>query len=217
MSKLFVCRHTETVYNKEGIFSGKLDTPLSDKGILQAREMATIINDEKIDVVITSSLLRSKETAGILMAVYHVNVNSLPPLFVNKPCEDNDGIIPIYSDARLDERSYGILEGKKKDLILQQYGIEQLHSWRRSWDCAPANGETLEQVCTRVESFMKEVIVPLLNKGKNTLLVCHQNSMRAIKILVENIPVDQVENIEFYNGQIISFSFNKDSWLTGLE
>ena len=40
MSKLFVCRHTETVYNKEDIFSGRLDTPLSDKGILQAREMA---------------------------------------------------------------------------------------------------------------------------------------------------------------------------------
>lgn len=209
MSKLFVCRHTETIYNKEGIFSGKLDTPLSDKGILQAREMATIINDEKIDVVITSSLLRSKETAGILMAVYHVNVNSLPPLFINKPCEDNDGIIPIYSDARLDERSYGILEGKKKDLILQQYGIDQLHSWRRSWNCAPANGETLEQVCTRVESFMKEVIVPLMNKERILCWFAIKIQCVPLKFLLKIFQKTKLKTLNFIMGRLFLFPSTK--------
>lgn len=84
------------------------------------------------------------------MAVYHVNVNSLPPLFINRPCEDNDGIIPIYSDSRLDERSYGILEGKKKDLILQQYGIEQLHSSKKD------NVNVIDALIKVYNSFISE-------------------------------------------------------------
>lgn len=217
MNKLFVCRHTETVYNKMGIFSGKLDTPLSEKGVLQAKEMARIIKEEKIDIVVTSSLVRSKETAGILMSSYYANMDTLPPLFVERFNLDYSNIIPIFSDERIDERSYGILEGKKKNAVRKQYGDEQLHLWRRSWNSAPDNGETLAQVCMRVRDFLEEVVLPFMYDEKNVLIVCHQNSMRAIKIIIEDISKDQVGDIEFQNGQIISFSFEQGRWHTCIQ
>ena len=160
MAKLIVGRHTETVFNDEKIFSGCLDIPLSKKGINHAKRMVTQIEAENIDMVFVSSLFRSKETAAILMSEYYerkkqrsypVFSNSLPLDFL---------YIPLLSDHRLNERSYGILEGIKKAYAVEKYGEDQVYQWRRSWSQAPPNGESLENVTNRVYSFLEERVFP---------------------------------------------------------
>ena len=69
---LILERHGETQENKEGIFMGHLDTPLSAGGILQAEKLAKRLNAEKINFIYSSDLKRAKETAKEI-AKYHTN------------------------------------------------------------------------------------------------------------------------------------------------
>ena len=52
--------------------------------------------------------------------------------------------IPIYRSEKLNERHYGDLQGLNKDDIGKEYGTDQLKVWRRSYDIAPPNGESLK-------------------------------------------------------------------------
>lgn len=211
MSKLIVGRHTETIFNYESIFSGCIDIPLSSNGINQAVAMLDSIYAEDIDVVFTSKLLRAQETAAILMQAYYEAKKCRYPVFVENFVKDNSvedkRYIPVFSDQRLNERSYGILEGLDKKQVEEEYGKQQLFAWRRGWSEAPEGGESLCNVCNRVHQFLDEVIIPLLEKKKNVLIICHQNSMRAIKIIVDGIKHENVEHIEFKNGQFLSFNY----------
>lgn len=216
MPKLIVGRHTETIFNNKNIFSGCIDVPLSNKGIQQAVDMAKAIANEKIDIVFVSSLMRTKETAALLMQAYYNASNCKFPIFVESATLNYDEYIPILSDRRIDERSYGILEGCSKQQVEEQYGQQKLFSWRRSWWGTPKNGESLCSVCNRVKCFLNDSIIPLLNIDKSVLIICHQNSMRAIKIIVDNIEESQVEQIEFKNGQIIKYEYTKGIFVSEL-
>ncbi len=92
--KLFVFRHAETTDNSRGIFSGWRDPDLTSKGLLQAKEVAQQLKQEKIDYAFTSHLLRAQRTLEIVLKP-HLN-------------------IPVFVDDRLIERCYGTLQGKSK-------------------------------------------------------------------------------------------------------
>ena len=210
MSELIVGRHAETIFNYENIFSGCMDIPLSSDGINQALDMLDSIYAKDIDVVFTSKLLRTKETAAILMQAYYEAKKCRYPVFAEDFWKNNsvgEMYIPIFSDKRLNERSYGILEGRNKRQVEIEYGKQQLLAWRRGWSETPVGGESLYNVCERVYQFLDEVITPLLALEKNVLIICHQNSMRAIKIIIDNIKPEDIEHIEFKNGQFLNFNY----------
>ena len=83
MAKLILVRHSETIFNKEKVFSGLLDVPLSAEGIEQAKNLGTILKDEMIDWVFVSSLIRAKETAAIMLQEYYNCNKTKVPLFIN--------------------------------------------------------------------------------------------------------------------------------------
>ena len=45
--------------------------------------------------------------------------------------------LPVRRSWRLNERHYGDLQGKNKSQTAEQYGAEQTHLWRRSYDVPP--------------------------------------------------------------------------------
>lgn len=210
MAKLILVRHSETIFNKEKVFSGLLDVPLSAEGIEQAKILGNILKDEMIDWVFVSSLIRAKETAAIvLQEYYNCNKNKIP-LFINSTREiDLDKYIPVQADMRLNERSYGICEGKKKEIILEQYGEKNVFNWRRGWDSAPPGGETLKEIYQRITYMLEDDVKPKLEFGNNVLVVCHQNSLRAFKIIIENIKESDVKSIEFNNSECVQYNFNR--------
>lgn len=205
--RLLIGRHSESIFNNEGVFCGSMDVPLSSSGVLQAKNMFNMIKDEDIDVVFTSSMIRSKETAAILMQEYYEFYKKRWPIFVKDDFVYNEKYLPIFSDKRLNERCYGVLEGTKKKQAIIKYGNHQLFEWRRSWLATPTNGESLKSVCDRVRLFLDEKVKPLLN-NKSVMIICHQNTMRAIRIVIDNICPDGVESIEFDNSQIIKYSYS---------
>ncbi|MGL4884249.1 MAG: histidine phosphatase family protein, partial [Waterburya sp.] len=71
--RLLLVRHGETNWNKESRFQGIRDIPLNDNGRSQARKASTFLKDIPIDFAVSSSMLRPKETAEIILEA-HSNV-----------------------------------------------------------------------------------------------------------------------------------------------
>ncbi|HEY5927421.1 MAG TPA: histidine phosphatase family protein [Kofleriaceae bacterium] len=66
MAWLLLARHGETDWNREGRWQGHADVPLNDVGREQARELATWLAEQPIDVIVSSDSKRAHETALIV-------------------------------------------------------------------------------------------------------------------------------------------------------
>ena len=211
-SELILVRHTETIFNEMGIITGKMDIPLSEKGIISARYLQRILSNERIDFVFVSSLFRTKQTAIIALKVYCEENGVIPVISTIMPPNSNNNdfdILPFIVDKSIDERDYGLCEGVSKNNLITSYGKEQVWKWRRSWDIAPPNGEAFVDVFNRVKSFMNKQVIPLLKEGKNIVVFGHANSLRALIVLIENISPTDVDTVAFYNGEIKKYYYNK--------
>ena len=117
MSKLILIRHGESFANNLNLFSGWLDVGLTTKGIKEAQKTGRCLANFKFDEVYTSNLSRSYLTAMIILAE---NKNIRFPvvdhfenkkyMFMNNSTKSISTI--IRKDNRLNERFYGILQGR---------------------------------------------------------------------------------------------------------
>src|SRR5438128_11329663 len=61
--RILLARHGETIFNVEGRWQGQSDSPLTERGIAQSRELARALADEPIAAVYGSDLGRALNTA----------------------------------------------------------------------------------------------------------------------------------------------------------
>jgi 2,3-bisphosphoglycerate-dependent phosphoglycerate mutase len=108
--------------------------------------------------------------------------------------------IPITKDEALNERMYGDLQGKNKDDMRDEYGEEQVHIWRRSYDVPPPNGESLKDTADRVLPYFEKEIVPKIKKGKKLLIAAHGNSLRALIMKLEKLSPEEILQVEIPTG-----------------
>ncbi|MDD2981456.1 MAG: histidine phosphatase family protein [Hespellia sp.] len=208
MTKLMLVRHAESICNKEKIFTGMLDVPLSSNGSEEARVVGTSLREEQIDCVFVSSLIRAKETAAIILQEHYNYHGWRIPLFVRDGAPlDWQRYIPVWEDSRLNERYYGVCEGEKKAEMRMKYGDDAVDSWRREWNAAPDGSESLKDVSSRVRVALEEKVIPMLQEERNVLVVCHQNPLRAFKIIIEEIAPENVSEIEFENGACLQYEY----------
>ncbi|MGA7262389.1 MAG: histidine phosphatase family protein, partial [Stellaceae bacterium] len=73
---LFLFRHGETDWNREGRLQGHTDTPLNATGLAQAQALAESLRPHRLDVVVSSDLARAQTTARIVAEALRV------PLFI---------------------------------------------------------------------------------------------------------------------------------------
>ena len=59
-SKLYLIRHGQSTYNLENRFTGWKDVDLTNLGVSQAKEAATLLKNESFDLAFTSNLLRAQ-------------------------------------------------------------------------------------------------------------------------------------------------------------
>src|SRR5215467_11482476 len=63
---LFLFRHGETDWNREGRLQGHTDTPLNATGLAQAEALAEQLRTHRLEAVVSSDLLRAQTTARIV-------------------------------------------------------------------------------------------------------------------------------------------------------
>jgi len=178
MSYLVLLRHGQSAWNLENRFTGWIDVPLSENGIKEAEAAAEKLIHFKFDNAFTSALQRAQHTLRIVLE------------------KTNQTDVPVIADQALNERMYGDLQGMNKDEARKKFGEEQVKIWRRSYDIAPPNGESLKDTANRVIPYFEKNILPLLQQGKNVLIVAHGNSLRALVMYLEKMTPEQILNFE---------------------
>lgn len=81
-----------------------------------------------------------------------------------------------------------------------KYGADQVFLWRRSYDTAPPNGESLKDTCNRVIPYYKTAIEPELKADKNILVVAHGNSLRALMMYLDGFSATEIAEVNIATG-----------------
>ena len=170
---IYFIRHGETDYNKDKRFQGHLNISLNQKGIVQAKIALDCSKSLKIDKIYCSPLKRAVETAKIINSFHNAQ---------------------IIKDDRIKEINMGSLQGKSKDklkkfeLILAYTNPERF------------GGESHEEFCDRVKSFLDEII----DSNENILIVSHGGVYRALYKIMNNLENMQFELDPLPNAKIVT-------------
>jgi len=191
MALLVLIRHGQSTWNKENRFTGWIDVPLAEEGVEEAKQVAKKIKDIHFDISYTSVLKRAIDTLEIIL-------------------KENNWHIKIIKNKALNERMYGDLQGKNKDEIKKIYGEKQFLLWRRSYDVAPPNGESLKDTAARVIPFFQKHILKDLKKNKNVLVVAHGNSLRALVMYLDKLSPDEVIELNIPTAIPYVYEFDSD-------
>ena len=181
--KLLLVRHGQSTYNLANKFTGWRDPPLSELGKNQAEETAIKLQKYHIDVVYSSSLIRAKQTAEII-------IKNHP----NSPKE-------IISNPLLNERNYGNWAGKNTDEVKKDIGEKEFQAVRRGWDEPPEGGESLEDTANRVKEWI-EMINKQHTNDETILVISHGNTIRAISVIFGINTKENIQNFELKTGEI---------------
>lgn len=166
-TELYLVRHGETELNTTGVFYGWTDCGISEKGIMQAEDLADILQNVSFDAVISSSLIRAVVTASI--------VSGFTPDEVKK-------------DDRLRELNFGDWEGLHHSEVSKK-NREEWDKWRSDWiNVAPPRGESFFEMYNRVKSSIEDILAEY--KGKRVLIVSHQGTMRIIPMILLGLTVE---------------------------
>lgn len=219
MPKLILCRHGQSEWNAKNLFTGWADVDLSEQGQQEAITSGQKLKAQEIeiDMVFTSLLKRAINTTYYLL-------------------EQSDQLyIPVVKSWRLNERHYGGLQGLNKDDARKQYGEQQVHLWRRSYDIKPPEqstkqrqlyledrkykhldrrvmpeGESLKDTLERVVPYWSDQVSQQLLANKTVLVSAHGNSLRALIMYLENVSPEDIVGYEIKTGAPLIYDLNDD-------
>jgi isoleucyl-tRNA synthetase len=170
-------RHGESISTIKNLLSSYPETffnPLTNKGERQIKKIANLLAKENIDLIITSPLLRCKQTSEIIAEKINV---------------------PIVVDFDLREIDFGNLNGKK----IEEYHKLVDYNKENQYYIKPEGGENLNEVRKR----MINLILKLEQKyeGKKILIVSHQDPILVLLGEMQGLSWNNTINKkEFYLG-----------------
>jgi 2,3-bisphosphoglycerate-dependent phosphoglycerate mutase len=182
MPTLVLVRHGQSQWNLENKFTGWVDVPLTEQGEQEAHRAGKQLKGLHFDIAFTSDLQRAQKTLAIILG------------------EIGETNLTIIKDKALNERHYGDLQGLNKAETAKKFGDEQVKIWRRSYDIAPPNGESLKDTAARTLPYFDAQIIPSLKDGKNVLVAAHGNSLRSIVMHLEHLSKEQVLELNLETG-----------------
>lgn len=215
--KLILCRHGQSEWNLQNLFTGWVDVDLTEKGIVEAREAGRLLSnlDYDIDIAFTSVLKRAIRTLWIML-------------------DEMDRMwIPVIRDWRMNERHYGALQGLNKAETAAKYGDEQVHIWRRSYATPPPaleadderhpahdpryagieglpSTESLAITLERVIPSWEQLVVPELKAGRNVLIAAHGNSLRALVKMLDDVSEEEITGFNIPTGVPLEYELDDD-------
>jgi 2,3-bisphosphoglycerate-dependent phosphoglycerate mutase len=220
MNRLVLLRHGESEWNRLNLFSGWTDVDLSEAGREEAHQAGQTLKTHGyvFDVAFTSWLKRATETLRIVLA------------------EMGQSDIPVHKSWLLNERHYGALQGLNKAETAEQYGAEQVHIWRRSYDVRPPAltledprhprfetqyadmdssqlpaTESLKDTLDRVIPYWNDAIEPTLRTGKKVIISAHGNSLRALVKHLDAISDDDIPKLNIPTGIPLIYELDDDA------
>ncbi len=195
---LILVRHGQSTYNEENRFTGWKDVDLTEKGVNEAINSASLLKDIPIDLAFTSNLMRAQKTLDLILNKLNLVLN-------------------VTKHEALNERDYGSLVGQNKSEAAQKYGEDQVQIWRRSYDVPPPEGESLKMTLERTVPYFKNVIQPLLSDSNNIIISAHGNSIRSIVMYLLSISENDILKTEIGWCEPWIFTFTDTGMIKSLD
>ena len=191
---LVLVRHGQSEWNAKNLFTGWKDPGLTPIGEKEASNAGILINERniKFSMMYTSALKRAQITGQMILEVIAQTH------------------IEVIKNEALNERDYGDLAGLNKDDAIKEWGEEQVHIWRRSFDIPPPEGESLKDTAERVLPYFHEYIMPKVIQGLSILVAAHGNSLRALIMELDLISSEDIVKLEIPTGAPIQYEFNQN-------
>ena len=219
MYKVVLLRHGQSQWNMENRFTGWYDIGLTEQGEGEARRAGQTLKSEgfAFDVAYTSVLKRAIKTLWLCL-------------------EEMDQMwIPVNRNWRLNERSYGGLQGLNKAETAAKHGEEQVLVWRRSYDIPPPPleksderypghdpryaglseadlplTESLKETVARFLPAWHDEIAPAIKAGKRVVIAAHGNSLRALVKYLDNVSEEEIVKINIPTGVPLVYELDAD-------
>jgi 2,3-bisphosphoglycerate-dependent phosphoglycerate mutase len=215
---LVLLRHGQSEWNAKNLFTGWHDVDLTAQGEAEALAAGPAMIEAAVlpDIVHTSVQKRAIRTANITLDVM------------------DRAWIPVRRSWRLNERHYGDLTGKDKKQTVEEFGAEQVHVWRRSYDVPPPPlaasnpyqpnddpryrrlapdvlpaSECLKDVVDRMLPWWYDAIIPDLRAGRTVLVAAHGNSLRALVKHLDGISDDDIAELNIPTGIPVRYELDE--------
>lgn len=190
MLQVYLVRHGETQWNAERRIQGQSDSPLTDKGVQQARQVAERARTLGITHVISSDLGRTQQTARIIADACGCDVTLEP---------------------RLRELDMGILEKRHIDSL-----TETEEGWRRTLvngteDGRIPDGESMQELSVRMHQALAECL--RLPAGSRPLLVSHGIALGCLVSTILGLPAYAERRLRLRNCSISRIDYQESQWL----
>jgi len=130
----FLARHGETQWNKLQKLQGQLDSPLTNAGLIQAKNLAQLLEKPAIDRIISSPLPRAELTANIINQTL---------------------ALPLQQHPALIERHFGDWQGSLVTDVNTHSDYNNI--FLQVTADAPPNGETGEDCALRFKNALIEI------------------------------------------------------------
>src|SRR3989344_8805615 len=193
--KVYLFRHGQTTYNRDGKFTGWKNPSLTLLGKRQAQAVAKKLKSKRFCIAINSGLKRSIETLNYVIK--------------NHPeCKK------ILVDRRVIERNYGRLNGLTHETFIKKMGKklynleiegdlihdlpkegkrevekflgeQEYNLIHRGYNVPPPDGESFAMVEKRVKSFIKDLKKTMKKEQCSVAISAHSNSIRLFRKVME--------------------------------
>ena len=165
---IYIVRHGETLFNIQNIAQGWTDSPLTEKGIIQAKCTGYGLRDIYFSKAYSGDLSRQEDTAKIILEQ-----------------SKHSSMLQVNTDKRFRETNFGKYDGKPASIMIQplfEYAHVQVGDYASLWDkvsdyqfskCVEDSSETVEKmdnVAKRMYEGLKDICDSSLD-GDNVLLV----------------------------------------------
>ena len=180
-SRIFLIRHGETNWNKEGRFQGQIDIPLNDNGKFQANKAFEHLEPINFNKAFSSSMERPYETAKIIL--------------------QHKKDLEIKKLESLKEINHGTWEGKLESEIKEEWP-NLLKLWHdKPEEVVMPNGESIKDVSDRSIKAFKE-ICSSQKHNDSTLVVAHDAVNKTLICFLLGIDFSNIWTIKQGNGGI---------------
>jgi probable phosphoglycerate mutase len=166
--KLFIIRHAESEWNPIGRYQGLLDPGLSERGLKQAELLGRALEKEKIDVIYSSPLRRTYQTAQEIAKRHGLE---------------------FVEDKRIIEIDHGVWSGMLVEEVKERFP-EDFRRWLEEPHRVKfEGGESLEDVFKRVKDFVE--FLREKHWGQTVAIVSHTVPIRAMLCALLNIDLSK--------------------------
>lgn len=184
--RVFIIRHGETDYNYQGRLQGRgIDAPLNKTGEKQAEAVGKYLREYKVDKVVSSSLLRTRQTAAPIHKYFNLD---------------------LHADPDLDEMDFGKFEGQDYHTVK-----DQISDVQRQWESGDINipvpgGESPSQVLERATRATNNLLSS--QEGETIVFVVHGRLIRILLSSWMGIGLNNMQQVEHRNGSINQFTWD---------